>query len=383
MMFQLVPSILFVIMDIFTLTVRLIANIIWTLRVGSYNIVHVISAFYPYLVSISTNTFQSPHSLKSGLDNGCPTVSHEPDLRFSLLSLALNHPSCHTNHAVPLGIVNMGWCGQFLVVKRKYMVSASSMLCLFFAQKLLECSCLLLALKNALCAFLGSTHNFPLHLYSQGFSLSELDDPTDSATVINYKVFSFLSMCNMIHDFLLFFINTQHVLSIPFTSIQFWAKTYWLQLSGGIPSAPTEVPLNLVTNWLLTNREERLICDFGLFDYPSQQLVNDAEILYNFSKDIEKDIINVNKIKNYNVSVSKFISDIFCIISLYAFFLQNLRQDVVDSVAVITNYAYQSTLKHVDFVTPKCNNLQQFCSVRVCFETNISFTCYLLLSTPC
>ena len=148
-MFQLVPSILFVIMDIFTLTVRLIANIIWTLRVGSYNIVHVISAFYPYLVSISTNTFQSPHSLKSGLDNGCPTVSHEPDLRFSLLSLALNHPSCHTNHAVPLGIVNMGWCGQFLVVKRKYMVSASSMLCLFFAQKLLECSCLLLALKNA------------------------------------------------------------------------------------------------------------------------------------------------------------------------------------------------------------------------------------------
>lgn len=149
-------------------------------------------------------------------------------------------------------------------------------------------------------------------------------------------------MCNMIHDFLLFFINTQHVLSIPFTSIQFWANTYWLQLSGGIATAPTEVSLNLVTNWLLTNREERLICDFGLFDYPSQQLVNDAEILYNFSKDIEKDIINVNKIKNYNVSVSKFISDIFCIISLSAFFLQNLRQDVVDSVAVITNYAYQS-----------------------------------------
>jgi hypothetical protein len=124
----------------------------------------------------------------------------------------------------------------------------------------------------------------------------------------------------MIQDFLLFFINTQHVLSIPFTSIQFWANTYWLQLSGGIPSAPTDVPLNLVTNWLLTNREERLICDFGLFDYPSQQLVNDAEILYNFSKDIEKDIINVNKIKNYNVSVSKNLFDIFCIISLCLFF---------------------------------------------------------------
>lgn len=116
-------------MDMFTLTVRLIANILWALRVGSYNIVHVISAFYPYLVSISTSTFQSPHSVHPQLDNGCPTVFRdEPDLPFNLLSLALNNPSCPSIHAVPLGIVNMGWCGQFLVVKRKYMVSALSAL---------------------------------------------------------------------------------------------------------------------------------------------------------------------------------------------------------------------------------------------------------------
>ena len=54
-----------------------------------------------------------------------------------------------------------------------------------------------------------------------------------------------------------------------------------------------------------------------------------------------------------------------------------------------SRYAFASklschhTLKHVNFVTPKCYNLQQFCSVRVCFETNISLTCFLLLSTPC
>ena len=146
----------------------------------------------------------------------------------------------------------------------------------------------------------------------------------------------------MIHDFLLFFINTQHVLSIPFTSIQLWANTYWLQLSGGISSAPTEVPLNLVTNWLLNNREERLICDFGLFDYPSQQLVNDANILYNFSNDIQKDIINVNRVKNYNVSVSNMYLIFLLCFTLRLLSLQNLRQDVVDSVAVITNYAYKS-----------------------------------------
>lgn len=119
----------------FTLAVQLIANFLWTIKSQSYYaIVHIISVFYPYLVAVSTTTFQSPQSMQHGLDNGCPTLQDRPDHPFSLLALTLNYPH---NHAIPTGIVNMGWFGPFLVVKRKYMVSVCLLFCVLNAMSIL------------------------------------------------------------------------------------------------------------------------------------------------------------------------------------------------------------------------------------------------------
>lgn len=125
---------------------------------------------------------------------------------------------------------------------------------------------------------------------------------------MNYKVFNFVSLYNMAHDFLLFFINTQNVLSITFDAIKFWSTSYWTQLTRcGKPitwtNPPNEIPLNLVTNWLLTPREERLICDYGLFDSPSLQSVNDAKSLYSFSTNIQMEINTIKTTDNFNVSL--------------------------------------------------------------------------------